>query len=183
VVNNVRGQPGVLIMQGDADRMAAAIPLLPQLSHLSAINALNSGITDDVLVAVGKIRSLTSLNLSGTSVTDAGIRHLTGLSKMSDLNLSETKITSACLADLGKFTKIDILNLSNNDIHGGFEHLSSCQELTWLFLGGLKISDVDAVALASIANVKRISLPHVEITDSAVKTLRDKGIDVDLDDF
>jgi len=125
VVNNVREQPSVLIMQGDADRMAAAIPLLPQLSHLSAINALNSGITDDVLVAVGKVRSLTSLNLSGTSVTDAGIRHLTGLSKMSDLNLSETKITSACLADLGKFTKIDILNLSNNDIHGGFQQLSS----------------------------------------------------------
>jgi len=50
-------------------------------------------------------------------------------------------------------------------------------------LGGLKISDVDAMALQSIANVKRISLPHVEITDSAVKTLKDKGIDVDLDDF
>lgn len=182
LVHDARKRPSVLIMQGDADKMTSAIPLLPELSHLRAINALNSAATDEVLAAVGKIRSLTSLNLSGTPVTDVGIRHLTGLSKLSDANLSQTKITSACLVDLGKFTRIDILNLSNNDIDGGFEHLSSCKDLTWLVLGGLKISDGDAAALAKLVSLKRISLPNAEIPDSAVKILKDKGIDVDLGD-
>ncbi len=183
VVRDVNKKASSLVLPGDVEKIQQATPLIPKLTHLTSFSAINTPISDDVLVSVGRVKSLTNLDLSGTGITNAGIRHLVGLRKLSSLNLASTKVTSACLADVGKLSDLKILNLAGNTITGGFESLEGCKELTWLVLSHVKLSDADAQTIADFPSLKRLSItPGVEISGAAKSELRKQGIQLDLDD-
>lgn len=180
VLPDVNQKASSLILPNDKDQIDGVIELLPKLKHLKSFGAIGSPVTDDALVAVGKLDSLTAIDVSDTGITDAGVAHLVGLPKLSSLNLSGTKVTSQCLPDLGKIESIEMLNLANTELSGGFEHLHGCK-ISWLVLSHLTLSDVDAVAISEHPQLKRLSASEgVELSETAIDTLRAKGLVLDL---
>jgi Leucine-rich repeat (LRR) protein len=169
-------------LPADAEKIQQAIPLIPRLGYLTSFSGINTPITDDVLLSVGRVKSLVNVDLSGTEITDVGVGHLVGLRRIASLTLADSKVTSACLKDLGELPNLEILNLSKNDISGGFEHLVSCEKLTWLVLSHVKLSDADVASIAEYPNLKRLSIStEVEISETGKKLLRDKGVQLDLE--
>ena len=180
VVLDINKHASSLVLPNDGEKIQQAMPLLPRLRYLTSFSGINTPITDEALVTVGQLKSLTNVDLSGTGITNVGVSHLVGLSKLSSLNLASTKVTSNCLADVGKLKSIDILNLANTSLSGGFEHLAGCQDLSWLVLSELKLSDADAAAIAEHPNLKRLSAAAgVDFSEHAKNILLAKGIQLD----
>jgi Leucine Rich Repeat (LRR) protein len=69
-------------------------------THLRALNASNTEITDDGLACLEELKGLAFLRLADTRVTDAGLVHLRGLTNLQELDLTGTAVTDEGADDL-----------------------------------------------------------------------------------
>lgn len=69
-------------------------------SNLRWLNLAGTGITEEGVKRVSKMRNLTRLHLERTALTDAALLHLQPLSELEYLNLYGTQVTDAGLASL-----------------------------------------------------------------------------------
>ena len=74
--------------------------------QITWLDVKDTQLTDEGLVAVGKLKNLTRLRAEKTTVTDAGLAHLGELNFLESLNLYGTKITDTGLDHLSKLPNL-----------------------------------------------------------------------------
>lgn len=94
----------VSVAKNITDQQVAMLePLAPQVAWLY----LNkTGITDEALKTVGKLKQLKRLHLANTKITDTGLGYLTGLTELETLNVYGTQVTDAALDIVAKLPKL-----------------------------------------------------------------------------
>ena len=83
-------------------REVTSIKDLLDLPNLGVLDLYGTGITDEGLKGIGKMKKLWALSLVSTSITDASIKELSELKSLVGLSLMDTKLTPAGLAALKK---------------------------------------------------------------------------------
>jgi hypothetical protein len=84
------------------------------LEHLARVTYLNlggSGLSDEGLSSLGRLRGVLSLELSETRVSDAALGHLRGFPDLFWLGLANTGITDAGLRPIALLTNLHTLDL------------------------------------------------------------------------
>lgn len=82
------------------------------------LNLSHSGITDQQMEAVGKLRNLRLLYLNNTGITDTGLAHLASVTELRTLNLVGTRISDASEATLTQLKNLTNLYLYGTDVTG-----------------------------------------------------------------
>jgi len=76
----------------------------------------DSGVTDEGMACIGKMKNLFELHLDGTSVTDAGLKHLRGMSNLSTLSLAHTQIADVALQHIENLHSLVNLDVRETDV-------------------------------------------------------------------
>lgn len=166
----------------DPAKLTEAVQLIAKLGAPKSITALDgTPMSDEHLAEIGKIKNLVELQINGGSITDQGVAHLTGLQKLESLTLARTDVTAACMPDLGRLSSLNMLNLNHSKVDGGYENLADLDNLQWLLLGGLTISDQDAEAISKFPAISHVTLDaSTNISESAIDALKsNKNCNVD----
>ena len=100
------------------------MPQLQDLSGLTFMQFIRTGITDSGLSDVCKLKQLETLHLWDNKITDAGLPQLKQLSSLTELELRGTLLSDKGLADLQALTGLQKLTLSVNP--------PPVSELNWL---------------------------------------------------
>ena len=171
---------------------SAGLKYLEHLSRLTDLSLNKCDITDDGLASVGQIQRLDSLELNGTPITSVGLAHLEQLSGLGTLALADTQVDDAGVCSLARIEFLHDLDLSGCTITGS--GLRSCRELRalkldrviitdslldelqqlpllTLSLNGSNIDNEDLRTLASIPNLRELSICNCPIDDSAIEIL------------
>ncbi len=83
---------------------------------LSSLHLEESGVNDQNMQQLGKLRSLKGLNLKDTQITDEGLRELTGLTNLIWINLENCAVTDAGLKHFSKLSKLEYLEIEGTQI-------------------------------------------------------------------
>jgi hypothetical protein len=126
------------------------------------------------LKAITPLRNLTSLQLTGTKITDAGVPHLLALPKLAGLHLANTGITKNSLPVIAKMRRLRHQDLSGTDVGDDLAPLAALQELDWLLLEGLPVSDQSEEIIASLAKLRRLTLTPGQASKQAIDQLGQK---------
>ena len=114
---------GLILMYGVSSETFERLPDLP---HLESLNLSGSGIDDDGLVFVARLRQLQTLNLESTGVTDAGLAHVSKLKFLEHLSLNYTGVTDVGMERLAVLSKLQTLNLEGTAVtSAGVEKLKT----------------------------------------------------------
>lgn len=109
------------------------------LSALTALEALNLGLTrvgDEGAGHLSALTSLTSVDLRGTDVGDRGVRALSRLTNLTSLHLGDTRVSDRALVHLAALTKLERVILSGSWVTGfAVGKLSTLPNLRILALG------------------------------------------------
>jgi hypothetical protein len=106
--------------------------------HLSG-----TGLTDDGLAHVKKLKNVVWLNLKGTKITDVGLAHLADSKSLTHLHLELTGIGDA-----------------------GVGHLAGLENLQYLNVYGTKVTDAGLKKIAELKNLKKIYTWQTPVTDA-----------------
>ena len=92
------------------------VPLADNNIPLEELLAINTKITDQAGVVLGKFSMLTKLWLDRTQVGDESVRALAGLKNLKILSLHNTQVTDASIPTLEKMTWLEYLGVSGTKI-------------------------------------------------------------------
>ena len=82
------------------------LELLKLFPKLEVLHLQDLPVTDNHLVAIGRLKSLHELSLDGTRITDAGLKSLRTLTELEKLSISRTEVTNAGLIHLAPLRKL-----------------------------------------------------------------------------
>jgi uncharacterized protein with FMN-binding domain len=170
VGGHTKAGPHIEINAGDFKFLTALRNLTK--ANLSEITGLN----DEALVYVGKIRTLTDIDLGDAQISYAGVRNLSGLTDLTRLNLGFTaNVTDAAMPEIAKFSKLELLVLSGTKVtDAGLDCLKQLPNLTELRLGATGISDGAVASLSTLKTLKILKLSKTKnLSWKAVQTLKD----------
>ena len=146
---------------------------LAPLQNLARLDLTYTGITSAELKELAPFQQLTTLKLSGRTVTDDGLPELSGLRNLQILDLTRTGITDAGLKKLGAALEAHhTLHLSETAVKDtGLRDLRAASEPSpprsaWT---STKVTDVGALDLAALKNLRELSLGGTEVTDTGVR--------------
>jgi internalin A len=158
-------------------------------THFS-LDFTRTGVTDDWLKELAKLKKLTSLDLRETQVTNAGLKELATLEFLTSLNLSGTKVTDEGLRQLAPLRNLNCVILSRNtdttlEIMSeiGLLHALSLaltadgkrptkpDEVTSFELTSSDVTDAGLKELAKLKNLTTLHLAGTEFTDDWLKEL------------
>jgi beta-lactamase regulating signal transducer with metallopeptidase domain/Leucine-rich repeat (LRR) protein len=129
------------------------IAYLAKLPAIEALHLSDSGLGDEILHVVSRIKTLRELQVVSCRVTDAGARYLAGMTQLTNLSLEANYLlTDAGVKSLAGLTNLQHLDLSvcTRITDEGIKQLSRLTELRELFLSSLDLSG------------KTISFPHLQ---------------------
>jgi len=147
-------------------------------SHLAGLESLtyahlcDSGLTDEGLREVAKLKSLEILRLEGTKITGRGIGHLEHLRRLRELNLGGD-ITDPSLEQIGKITSLEKLELPHGTTTAGLGKLTPLTKLKHLGIVGMQYTGDGLGPLRQFKNLQYLALMR-GITDedlAAISTL------------
>ena len=144
-------------------------PDAPVAPHYDHIDFRHSLVTDDeLLLLVGRIRSIGMLDLNETAITNEGIRHLTQLENLEELRLKECmEIDDGCIPFLNQLTTLKLLYLKSTPVTlPALMGLTALAQLETLFIG----ADDPSLFEKEIAQIFK-NLPQVELVVNG-KSLR-----------
>lgn len=87
-----------------------------RMKKLRRLDLSWTAITGDSLAPVQKLEQLESLNLCNTRVDDDGLIHLATLARLQKLNLDSTRVTGAGIRVLKELSQLRELSVSNTDV-------------------------------------------------------------------
>lgn len=168
-----------VLLRGDAARQACiASPSDEELSALTFFPELKiltcwDSISDSQLAEVSKLPSLEQLKLRKTGIGDEGVRHLGRLRMMRTLDLSgNSKITGATMQCLAPMQQLEELDLSGTSVDDeGARRLSALQSLRVLSLSGARLTDAGVRRLCSLKQLRSLTLDGNDISDDALAGL------------
>ena len=153
-----------------------ALGVISNCKEITKLKLRDSAITNKGLIEhITKFENLTSMDLGETQISDEALIAIGKLSKLEDLNLLRTKVTSAGVAELGRL-KLKRLNLDDIASIGDsvVQHVAKIPSLEFLHLGKTAITDSGLQGLAPLANLKDLILNDTAITDAAINQLQIK---------
>ena len=77
----------------DGETLVTLVPHMNAFDAFRQLSIQNSAITDDDLVALGRLDNLKMLELKGSNFTDASLAHIATLKHLEQLDISKTRIT------------------------------------------------------------------------------------------
>lgn len=126
----------------------ADLALLANSRALLGLNFIASGLGDNGLLQISKIRQLKELHVDGTPITDAGLAHVSGL-RLKSLSLSSTAVSDDGLSSLQDMRSLETLNL-----------------------GDTRVTDAGLAKLHGLTSLKNLNLLDTKVTNSGVNALR-----------
>lgn len=146
-------------------------------------------LTDDLLSALGEIRSLRQLKAPKTGISDAGLQKLSNLTRLTLVGLWQTKITDEGFKHFPGCTNLSYLSVAGNREvkDDGLIHLAKLTKLSWLSISYTGVTDAGMSHLAKIPSLTRLDIAHTAVTDrgldeivniKALKTLDLTGTNV-----
>jgi uncharacterized repeat protein (TIGR02059 family) len=166
--------------------------ITPKLTNISAIaympNLCTLLLNDNNITDLSPVQNLTKLKLLtlwNNNITDSSFNSidLSKLSGLTDLWLDHNHISN--LSPLAGLTNLQVLSLSNNavndSVYNGISPLSGLYNLQWLFLAGNYFSNITPlINNGGLGAGDHIYLPYY-ISPTNVQALKDKGIDVTVE--
>lgn len=184
VVPNVDGQVSSLNgLPGDAAKLTEAIELTKKLNSLKTITIMEGiPLSDEHMSVIGQNRNLIELNVNGAPLTDVGVSAISGCKRLESLSLIASQVTSDSMPTFAKLTKLNMLNINDTKIDGGYASLQKCKNLQWILIGGLNVSDEEAVAISQIPGITHVTLSDTtKLSDAGMASLKSvKDCTVDL---
>ncbi len=116
----------------DLNSTSQSLEPLPALKHLHSLDLQGSGIDDDAMVHIGRIRSLSFLRLPTGSFTGSGFLHLHGHPNLRTLELAPTmrqKDKPLSEIDLRGLPQLESLRIDKKALRVHLEDLPKLQEL------------------------------------------------------
>jgi hypothetical protein len=160
-------------------------------------------IGDEGMKHIKQLPALEELSLGNTSVSDAGLAELAGLKKLRSLTVSGCiRMTDKSTETIKGFTDLEYLSLPSTITEKGVKNLAGLKKVTSLYIGGAAltdaavkdiadnmpdltllnlaafagtdITDASVPHLARLTKLKTLALGGSKLTESGLKTLRDK---------
>lgn len=153
---------------------ATSSPELAHLLHLEKLTLFHTGVSDDCLRAIGKLKNLRWLNLEGSrGISSIGIEALQNLNNLRTLNLADTGLGDAALEELAGFKQLKNLNVNRCSItDDGLKSLLSCKTLEVLDVGGTQVTDVGLKHLAGAKTLRILWPYHSRVTEKGIWDLQ-----------
>ena len=144
-----------------------------QFKQLVELDAGDSPVSDEGLLALCAARALEKLNLRKTNVSDSGFQPLAQLQKLKELNLSEIPaLTGTGFADIVELTGLEIVYLNDSGITDkGMKSIARLFELKQLDLDRTKITDDGVKLLANKRSLEKVSFQETKVGDSGLLAL------------
>jgi hypothetical protein len=138
------------------------------------VDLSETSVTNEDLVAVGRLRSLESLFLNGTGVTAVGLANLEVLKNLRILNLRDTAINDVAMVHLRAFTHLRQLDLGGTRISDeGLVHLEPLTELEdGLTLDRTAITNLGLEQLVHLKKLRQLHLEDTGVTPEGVAILQ-----------
>jgi hypothetical protein len=151
------------------------IDLLGHDFFASVINVRIPKPTDELMIHVGKLRSLQSFDGNYdqmSEVSDTGAGHLTKLKLLNHILLSSDLITDDSLRNFGKMPQLQGLQFRSKQITDeGIAHLSSLKQLFCLRLSNARITDDGLRALSGHEKLRVLDLDGTHVTGTGLSHL------------
>lgn len=160
------------------DSCTFSTPLTPLLSlmELSHLALSNSGLTDEDLPDVSRLRALRWLDLSANfGMTDAVLSVVARCSQLEYLALNKTSIAWDHEPKVGTLSHLRALHLAGTPIqHAGIVNIAALATIEKLVLPTtLEITDSDIKALCNLQNLRELVLGDCErVTNEGLSCLR-----------
>lgn len=163
--------------------------------HLSDLQLLNMGITDEHLRPFEGTTSITKLKLDGQAVTSKGLSYFSGCQRMTSLsvwathaddkfirsvanpeftflNLGATRITDASIAAFESLQNLEMATLNFTGLTDeGIEHLASAENLTYLGLNHTRLTDTSAKVFLKLHQFEELTLSNTQFSDQGLLLL------------
>ena len=164
----------------DKANVSAAINEVAKLSRLKNLSVSNVELSGEDLTAIGKMLTLIELNLSLTNLDDDGLARLTGLTNLNTLYLAETVLTDTGMDSLSRFVNLKLLGLSAIAIKKRLTALAELENLQWVELSGMELSDEILAGLADVESLEIISMQQSTYRQEALDQLKRARRDIEL---
>jgi hypothetical protein len=133
-------------------------------------------IGDEGMKHVKELAGLEELVLNSTGVGDSGLGELKGLKKLRSLSLAGCiRVTDKATETIGGFTDLEELSLPSTVTEKGVKNLKGLKKLTSLYIGGARLTDAAVKDIADnmpeLVSLELGAFDGTNITDSAVPDL------------
>ena len=145
---------------------------LVPLKSLDFLRIFFQPLKDDDLVAIGQMTSITTLRCGFAGVSDEGLRHMTNMTRVRCLNLTDAKATDAGMAYVAQMKGLEILTLNKGIGDAGVAQLATLRNLKQLSLRQTKITDVGLAKLVALPQLRNLDLMYTHVTPAGVAKLR-----------
>ena len=152
----------------------AGLKELAGLRHLTSLSLNETKVTDVGMKEVGGLKSLQEIGLFDTKVTGAGLKELAGLKNLSSLYLKEDQITDMTLRSLREIGLLYVIMQARGKTIG--VRPKSPDDIVSLMLSETKVTDEGLKEVTGLKNLKLLWLKNEQITDAALRTLRENGL-------
>jgi hypothetical protein len=134
--------------------------LLNQLEIFGELHVEGSGITDEVLERLHKVRAITSLDLRFSNVTNNGLQHISKMARLEKLNLGQSAVNDQ-----------------------GLRHVAAVKTLREITLEGRSFTSGAVAFLESMGQLHRMVLADTRFTEEAIQRLQGviSGLDIRID--
>lgn len=172
---NADGSVEYIHLRGE-DVTNDTLTLLRETPQLQSLVLENAAVNDEGLKDLPRhAPQLRSLSLTETEITDEGLKHLQGLEKLTELALSQSaKISYRGMEHVGRLSGLTELRLWRlpNLTNQGFEDLRSLQNLQFLDLNELAITDPVLEHIAALGSLQKLYISSCPIEDRGLAHLR-----------
>jgi internalin A len=146
-----------------------------QFKTLKGLFIQENRLTDKGLTYLAVLSSLEVLEISSGRITNAGLANLAKLPSLRYLILEGTNFTDDAMAYLKDFSSLRILDAGalNSLTDADMVHIANIpnlEEINLCWSGD--ISDNGMAALARLASLKKLYIPHSKVTDKGLSYLR-----------
>lgn len=147
---------------------ARGLGYLSNLPNLESLDASNTRVAADSLMAIGQSKSLRSINISGSDADDRVVGELSKIPHLQTLNLSNTRISTNAVSDLGsmrELTDLSLMGTATDQMIAGLTALP----IRRLDLSRSKVTNASLPMLLQIPTLESLNLDWCAVTGDGFK--------------
>jgi hypothetical protein len=168
-----------MALPGVREQAAEQAENISRLTHLVHLDLSDTNFTDQDLRHLAPLSQLKSLVLNRTAVGDQGLSYLTEL-PIETLNLRGTPISAGGLRTIAGIKTINVLDLSETAAVDDLSPLLQLENLTWLVVSGVRLSDEALATVRQMPALARLTAIDSDISEQALQRLRDERPTLDV---
>jgi Leucine-rich repeat (LRR) protein len=155
---------------GGPDDPAPKLAALRHLKHLTILKL--TGIGDTGLAALVDLPQLRDFKVMG-NITDQGVRQLARLTNLTRLFLFDVPMTDDGAQQLARMKQLEILDLAwdSRVTDAGLEHLATLPNLKHLSVTSASITDKGLITLSKSRTLQELDLTRSKISDAGLEKM------------